>query len=153
MSVQVIIPKNSNINSLIRRKYTELWQQWRIQNFPNRSYTRAKLNANIRNTLSVNGKIFNEQDFRPSIINKWNGRRVLPFAHWYFLIRFQADLFGNVYAIIEDACYEGDYHNDTMTTKPYENKIFQTRNVIRLTENQFMNLLTECISDIIKKIA
>lgn len=152
MPIQVIIPRNSKVSKLIRNKYTELWQKWRNTNYPNRSYTRANLNANIRNVLSVNGKTFEEHNFKQAAINKWSGRNVLPFAHWYFLVRFQTDLFGNVYAIVEDACYEGDYHNDTMATKPYESKTYKNNQVLRLTETQFMDIVTECITNYLKNV-
>lgn len=112
-NVIVVIPKRSNVNKKVRNRYTELWKAWKRENPSRHDYTIAKLNTNIRDTLAVHGKAFEKYQFKEAAITKWSGRKVLPYAHWYFLVRFQMDLFGNIYAIIEDACYEGDYHNDT----------------------------------------
>lgn len=166
--ITVVINRRSNIRNKIRERYNELFQGWRRENPNSREYTIAKLNANIRNVLSINGQSFKEQEFRPSTIKEWSGRKVLPFAHWFFLVRFQADNKGRVYAIVEDACYEGDYHNDNMNTQPYGESYLRLKQVItesirrfrpnrqqtiRLTEAQFKRILTECITKIIDEIA
>lgn len=170
--IKVVINNKSNVRSLVRERYRELFQGWRRENPSSRAYTLTRMNSNIRNVLSVDGKEFEEHQFKRANITRWSGRNVLPFAHWYFLVRFQEDLYGNKYAIIEDACYEGDYHNDSMNTKPYgesklhkaqlflENKDRNTlkhttrtnKKVVRLTESQFKQMLVECITKIIKEI-
>lgn len=89
MLIKVLIPRKSHVRNLVRSRYTELWKKWKQANPQNRGYNRTKLNANIKNVLSVNGKAFNENVFKNATINRWSGRKVLYYAHWYFLVRFQ----------------------------------------------------------------
>ena len=128
-AITVVISKASNVRRTIKERYQELYQEWKIENPGSKNYTRIQLNTNIKNALSVNGKSFDEHQFRQAAIDKWRGEKVLPYAHWYFLVRFQNDKSGNIYGIIEDACYEGDYHNDNMNTRPYNEALKRLENI------------------------
>ena len=163
-SIKVEIPKDSNIPKKIKDTYSKYYKEWRLENPFSKAYSITRLKQNIKNVLSVNGRVLNDRYFQNSTYAPWRGRKVLLYYHWYFLVRFQQNLFGEVTAIIEDAVYEGDYHNDKKETKPYgENLLKVTSNfimenkkygkVIRLTETQFKEMLIECITKIIKEIA
>lgn len=130
MSITVIIPRNSSVRKYVRDRYNELWNAWKRANPTSRDYTVTKLNTNIRNVLSVSGKQFNNNSFRMAIYTPWIGRKVLPYAHWFFLVDFQQNRNSQIYAIVEDACYEGDYHNDTMNTTPYDESILKDKKPI-----------------------
>ena len=171
-NINVVIPRRSNIRQKVRDRYTELWEDWKDENPNSRAYPVSKLNQNIRRALSVNGRVLNEHYFENSRYNGWSGRKVLPWCHWYYLVRFQQDLFGNITAIIEDALYEGDYHNDTMNTKPYGESVIKpnfnlfiennnttnkfrnmnNKKVVRLTESQLHNIIAESVSQILNEI-
>lgn len=171
-NVIVVIPKRSSVNKKVRNYYTELWTAWKKSNPLSRAYPISKLNANIRNALSVNGKVFEVHQFKEATITKWAGRKVLPYSHWFFLVNFQKDLFGNIYAIVEDACYEGDYHNDTMNTQPYgesrlckkaiisENKTIKLLNntmktnkkIVRLTESVLKQMIVEAVQGTLMEV-
>lgn len=168
-NVIIRIPKDSSIRQKIRTVYTDLHKLWRQENPYSALYTVAKLRQNIRNALSIHGRVFKEERFSHSRYNKWGNGIVIFYSHFYWLVNFRQDRKGNIIADVEDACYEGNYHNDTMNTKPYGESISRepsmntitehkdntiaNKEVIRLTEQQLYRLISECVKKIIKEIA
>ena len=152
-NVIVSIPRGSNVRKYIRDKYTELYRAWRRANPTSISYTLRKLRQNISQALSIHGKTFKEEAFRQTDYAPWSNGIFIEYYHWYYLVNIFTDKRGNLIGQVTDARYEGDYHNDTMTTKPYESKIYKNKQSKRLTEAQFKRMLTECITKIINEIA
>ena len=144
-NITIVLPRN--VRKIVRDKYTELWQEWKNENPNSRAYPISKLNQNIRRALSVNGRVLNEDYFENSRYNGWSGRKVLPWCHWYYLVRFQQDQFGKITAIIENALYEGDYHNDTMNTKPYGEGLIRKS----LIENRLKRIIYESLIKVLNE--
>lgn len=94
-----------------------------------RAYPIAKLRQNIANALSINGGYVDPHKLKEPLYNVWvaNKYKVLPYNHWFYAVRLMINSQGEVIARVVDALYEGDYHNDTMQTKPYENKVLINR--------------------------
>lgn len=62
-------------------------------------------------------------------------------------------LFGDDgYAIVEDACYEGDYHNDNMETTPYDESLKRIKYIVLETIRCFIKESSDIDSSIDNKI-
>ena len=149
MRIRVIIPPNSLLKEKIKDKYTYLYNEYLRTNPTSKSYTRGQLNTNIRNAASV-GKIYvDDVQITQPRFDRWakNGWFVIPcYNHWYFAVILTKTKKGIIRAEIQDACYEGDYHNDIMQTQPYNESI------IRIKESQLKNIIKESIRKVLNII-
>lgn len=158
-NVTIRIPKGSNIRQKIRDIYTELRIQWKQSNKNSTSYPVAKLRKNIINALSIQGKVFKEEQFLRSNYLKWGNGIVIRYSHFYWLVNFRQNKRGNIIADVIDVCYEGDYHNDTMNTTPYGECILKNNNlitekskqIIRLSESELRGIIKESVRTILKE--
>lgn len=57
-SIKAVLDRRSNVRNIIRERYRELYQGWKIENPHSHAYTIRQLNTNIRNALSVDGRFF-----------------------------------------------------------------------------------------------
>ena len=123
--VLVVIPNFIAIK--VSRKYTNLRRQMRRST--GRAYPIARLRQNIANALSINGGYVDPHKLKEPLYNAWvtNNYKVLPYNHWFYAVQLMINSQGEVIARVADALYEGDYHNDTMQTKPYESKVLINR--------------------------
>lgn len=165
-NVIIRIPKGSSIRQKIRTIYTDLYILWK-RAYPNStSYTVSRLRQNIRNALSIHGRVFKEEQFSRSRYIKWGNSIVIFYSHFYWLVCFRKDRNGNIVADVIDACYEGDYHNDIMSTKPYgesvlrrlfmniikenkDNTMKTNKKVVRLTESDLYQIISESIKRVL----
>lgn len=144
MIIRVIIPPHSAIRRIIRDKYTDLYRQFHRKYPTSTAYARIHLLQNIRNAISVGRTTVTEYQLTIPIRNDWraNGWYVIPcHEHWYFAVILTRTKKGIVRAEIQDCCYEGDYHNDVLTSKPYESII----------KNWINSLIIEVLNEYIKK--
>ena len=124
MMLKVRFKPQTSLRQKIVDKYTYLYTEY-CKSVPlsQRTYTRSQLRNNIRNVISVGKTSVEEIVIKEPMKTEWsaNGWKVIPCnKHWYFAVEFALDSHGKLFLEIQDCCYEGDYHNDTMNTKPYE---------------------------------
>ena len=138
--INVIIPQQ--IALIVSRKYTNLRR--RQLRATGKAYPIAKMRQNIANALSINGGYVIPSDLKVPIIEEWKTKlyKVLHYGHWYFAVRLKQNCAGDTIAVVRDAKYEGDYHNDTMQTTPYESL---KRNHIIQNESQLQTIIRESI--------
>lgn len=163
-NITISLPRNSQVRRYIQNKYTDLFFAWKRANPTSTLYTQRKLRQNIRQALSIHGQTFKEEAFNQTEYAPWGKGLDIKYGHWFYLVNISIDKKGRLIALVIDACYEGDYHNDTMNTTPYgETRKYSNRNIIseskgikntiRLTESQFKQMLVECIYEVLNKIA
>lgn len=135
--VLVVIPQSIAIK--VSRKYTNLRRQM-LRSRERRPYPISKLKQNIANALSINGGYIDTHDIKEPLYNDWivKNYKVLPYSHWYYAIQLMIDNKGETIAKVVDALYEGDYHNDTMETKPYEENKLSINRIIIETINRYL---------------
>ena len=117
-------------------KYKWLYNECLKKN-PNATYTRKELKENIKNALSVGRCSVNLYEIKTPQITKWidNNWYVLPcFHHWYYAVIIAKDNKGRLIAEIQDCLYEGDYHDDILTSQPYD------EDLIRANEKLFYEI-------------
>ena len=104
-----------------------------------RPYPISKLRQNIANALSINGSYIDPHKLKEPLYNAWitNKYKVIFHSHWYYAVQLMIDSKGETIAKVVDALYEGDYHNDTMETKPYES-ILKINRIISEVINQYI---------------
>ena len=125
----VRIPPNSLVRRKIQSTYRDLYLRWRTKYPTSTAYSMAMAMANYRNVVSIHGKVFPETAFHLAD-RYWHNGIVIGYSHWFFLVEFQTNKRGQIIASIKDACYEGDYHNDTMNTTPYDESILKNQKTI-----------------------
>lgn len=145
--INVIIPPR--ISLLVSRKYTNLRRQQ--HKATGRAYPIAKMRQNIANALSINGGYVNLHDLKEPIIADWKAKlyKVLNYRHWYYAVSLRRNNDGDTIAVVCDARYEGDYHNDTMQTTPYESLI-RGHNLIK--ESQLRYIIRETLRKVLLTI-
>lgn len=106
------------------------------------------MHQNIANALSINGGYVNPHDLKEPIIADWKARlyKVFNYSHWYYAVSLRRNSDGDTIAVVCDARYEGDYHNDTMQTTPYESLF---RGHILIKESQLRTIIRESIKRIL----
>lgn len=150
MQIKVIIPPSSPIRGKIRDTYTNLFRQFHRKYPMSRAYPRTKLYANIRNATSVGRITISDLNLRTPVRKDWeaNGWLVMPcYHHWYFAVVLKKTKKGTVRAEIQDCCYEADYHNDVLISKPYESK---NRKGITINESILKRVVEESIRKVLK---
>lgn len=147
MKIKVVFQPGSPLRNKIKNTYTCLYKQFKNENPHDKTYTRKKLRQNISNVLSV-GRIFvDESSLRQPQYNPWvqSGWIEIPsYRHWHFAVVKKIDKRGRTFFEIQDCVYEGDYHNDTMQTQPYNES-----KVIRISETILKQII---IMESIKKV-
>ncbi|MCQ2083290.1 MAG: hypothetical protein MJY58_02175 [Bacteroidaceae bacterium] len=153
-SIRIYVPKALHLHDIIQAKYTELYRQWRRANPTSRDYPIIKLRQNIAKAYSVVKQSFPQTSFKQSTFIPWSskGWYELYHFHWYFAISFVKDRRGNIRAQIEDAHYEGEHHNDTLTSQPYDESQIRNSKIV-LKENDIRNMVRRCIREIIQESA
>ena len=138
--IEIRIP--NSISQIVVSKYTTLYNQRRKK--LGKAYPRTALIDNIRSALSCNGAVVQPIDLKEPRVNKWKGLgyKVYHNNHWYYAVVLRLAANGTVKAIAKDALYDGDYHNDSLETKPYESKQHQT---ISLTESDISWMVKETV--------
>lgn len=142
--IELIITRT--VSKIVVDKYTSLYRQRRRA--LGHTYPRAQLTANIRAALSCSGDFIDEANIKEPIVHKWKvaGYKVYHYGHWYYALNFMLDTNGDTIAVTQDALYEGDYHNDTMTTTPYEG--IRKRGII-ISEHRLRKIIAESIRKIL----
>lgn len=142
--IEVIIPEK--IANIVKQRYKTLRRQKRQNG--EYTYPLQQLYNNISTALSINGDYIDPTIIRNPIIQEWKakGYRVIPFKHWFYAVQLRRMANGETAAVAVDARYEGDYHNDTMQTKPYNESI------IRIKESQLKNIIKESIKKVLNII-
>ena len=152
-NIRISVPKSLNLYGIIQKQYTELYRQYKQAHPSQRDYTVAKLRQNICAAYDVVRQTFSIADFHPSRYTAWhsNGWYDLYYAHWCFAVAFSRTKGGVVFAVIQDAHYEGYHHNDTIGSKPYDESVKPQSNRVAITENDLRNIVRECVRRIVKE--
>ena len=121
MKLQVRVPKSLGLRQTIVDKYTNLYREYRRYYPDRKDYTYKQLRQNIAEVASiVRAEVEIEEirrsTFIPLLDKDW---KQLYFKHWYFALSIEK-VDDNYVAIVRDAHYEGDHHNDILLTKPYD---------------------------------
>ena len=104
----------------IVEKYTRLYKDYRRYYPEQKDYTYKQLRQNIAKVASIVNATVDSQEVHNSTFIPWmdNGWKQLYFQHWYFAV--EITLIDDIMAaIVMDAHYEGDHHNDTLFNMPY----------------------------------
>lgn len=150
--IKVKIPKASNIRTIIRKTYRDLYDARKAAMSDDSAYTRKQLEQNIKNASSINGKVVSDIDIKNSSFEEWasSGWKQLYHFHWYFAVTLNRTMGGEIIAVVQDAHYEGEHHNDTLTSQPYDES--QNRNgKIVINECDIRRMVKECIRKIIQE--
>lgn len=121
MKLAVRVPKSLGLRQIIVGKYTNLYREYRRFYPERKEYTYKQLRKNIAEVAAIVHEEVELEDIRRSTFIPWLDRdwRQLYYKHWYFALTIEQ--IGDKYvAIVRDAHYEGDHHNDTLLTKPYD---------------------------------
>lgn len=121
MIVQIRVPKDLGLRHKIVDKYTFLYREYRRFYPERKDYTYQQLRKNIADVASIVHKSVDTQDIRTATFIPWldNDWKQYYFKHWYFALSVEM-LNGVPTAIVKDAHYEGDHHNDLLLSKPYD---------------------------------
>ena len=142
MKVRVLFKPKSQLKNKIRDTYIDLYRKFKRENPTYNTYTRNRLQQNIRNVLSVGRISIDDVLLRQSTYNPWqqNGWvEIPPYNHWYFAVLKKTDKKGRIFFEIQDCIYEAYHHNDTMQTQPYNESIR------KINESQLRNIIKESI--------
>ena len=122
MLIQIKVPKSVGLKSKIVDKYTFLYKEYRRFYPDRRDYTYRQLRHNILEVAAIVNSFVDDSDIHNTTFNPWqyNKWKQLYYKHWYFAVTV-IDIDGVPTAIIHDAHYEGDHHNDMLLSMPYEN--------------------------------
>jgi len=120
----------------VSRKYTNLRRQ-KIRS-TGKAYPLTKLKQNIAQALSVNGDYVDPIELKEPIYNDWilKNYKVLHYGHWFYAVQVMTGAEGEIIAKVVDALYDGDYHNDKMETKPYDESIQKILSLIERIEKK-----------------
>jgi hypothetical protein len=149
--VLVVIPNSIAIK--VSRKYTNLRRQ-RLRSGSRKPYSIAKLRANIANALSINGDYIDPHDLKEPLYSLWitNKYKVLPYNHWFYAVKLMINANGETIARVVDALYEGDYHNDTMKTRPFRmDNPDDKSNLVDWKEYKIKSIIRETIEQYLKQ--
>lgn len=148
--IKVRIPRASNIRTIIRKTYRDLYDARKAAMPDDSAYTRKQLEQNIKNASAINGKIVTDIDIKNSSFEDWASRgwKQLYHFHWYFAVTLNRTRDGEIIAVVQDAHYEGEHHNDTLTSQPYDESQIRKGKIV-INENDIRKMVRECIRKII----
>lgn len=121
MQLRLRVPKQLGLKRKIVDKYTGLYKEYR-RFYPDRKdYTYQQLRINIKQVASIVNKIVDSSDIKTTTFIPWldNDWKQYYYNHWYFALTI-TKINGEPTAIVQDAHYEGDHHNDSLLSKPYD---------------------------------
>ena len=152
MAIRILIPRGAPIHRIIHDKYVHLHSEWVRTHPGSNAYTLRKMRTNVANAYAISRMTFPETAFKLSQYAPWvaNGWYEVYYSHWYFAVTFAVGRGGIVRAVVQDAIYEGDHHNDIMTTKPYESKTYKKSIVI--TESKLRHIITESVRNVLNRL-
>lgn len=151
----ITIQFSQGITTIISNKYAYFLKNGlrRISSPHARALYRMQMATNARNVASFHGKTISyENNFKGSTYAPWNIHRwvVTYYDHWYFGGIVKKTKTGTLVFVVKDAVYEGDYHNDTLTSKPYdESKVMVGGTLIK--ESVLRNMVQECIKEVLQE--
>lgn len=121
MKLPVRVPKSLGLRHIIVDKYSSLYREYRGYYPERKDYTYKQLRQNIAEVASIVHAEVELNDIRCSTFIPWLDRdwKQMYYKHWYFALSIEK-IDNRYIAIVRDAHYEGDHHNDTLLTKPYE---------------------------------
>lgn len=121
MRLPLRVPKSVGLRQKIVEKYTFLYKEYRKFYPERKDYTYQQLRNNISQVASIVNSEIESSDVHTSTFIPWldNDWKQFYYKHWYFAITIE-DLSGTLTAVVQDAHYEGDHHNDTLLSKPYD---------------------------------
>lgn len=136
MLIQVVIPKSLKLKEKITSYYTDLYIQYRKENPEAKDYTYKKLRQNISNVAAFSKETIDELNIKPSRYNAWsnNGWKEY-YSHWYFAIEIVRNSSNQAVAVVKDAHYEAEHHNNEMQTQPYDESVKKALSLIERIEN------------------
>jgi hypothetical protein len=87
------------------------------------TYTKQKLQRNIRSVLSIAFKSIPKTQIIGSTYEQWDakGYKEIRFKNWFFAVTLEQGSDGCIYAVIQDGHHNSLHHNDQMQTQPYDN--------------------------------
>lgn len=121
MKLQVRVPKSLGLRQAIVDKYTNLYREYRRFYPDHKDYTYKQLRQNIAEVASIVRAEVEIEEIRRSTFIPWLDKdwKQIYYKHWYFALSIEK-VDDNYVAIVRDAHYEGDHHNDSLLTKPYD---------------------------------
>ena len=141
--MQIKVKLTKYIKDKIVNYYTELYYK-RLERYPNdKSYTKKRLQQNIRNAKSIDNSIVTDSDITQPIYIPWinNGWKEIKANNWHYAIVLLNDGKGTIVAKGQDAHHKNDNHNDIMQTQPYtDESIIKIMNLIERMDNLHKHL-------------
>lgn len=121
MLLPVRLPNDFDLKAKIANKYLSLYREYRRYYPQRKDYTYRQLRQNIAIVASIINSTVESHSLHNSTFIPWleNDWKQLYFNHWYFALTVE-EVNGTPTAIIQDAHYEGDHHNDILLSKPYD---------------------------------
>lgn len=121
MLLPLRVPKDVGLKQKIVNKYTYLYNEFRRFYPERKGYTYQQLRRNISQVAAIVNTEISSSDIHTSTYIPWldNDWKQYYYKHWYFAITVE-EISGVMTAIVRDAHYEGDHHNDVLLSKPYD---------------------------------
>lgn len=121
MKLLLRVPKSLGLKQIIVDKYTSLYREYRRYYPERKDYTYKQLRQNITEVASIVRAEVELEEIRRTTFIPWLDKdwKQFYYKHWYFALTIEK-VGDNYIAIVRDAHYEGDHHNDSLLTKPYD---------------------------------
>lgn len=121
MLLPLRVPKDVGLKQKIVDKYTFLYKEFRRFYPERKDYTYQQLRRNISEVAGIVNSNINSSDIHTSTFIPWLDKdwKQFYYKHWYFALTIK-EIAGVLTAIVQDAHYEGDHHNDNLLSKPYD---------------------------------
>ena len=126
MQLRVRVPKSLGLRRRIVDKYTSLYREYRRYYPQRKDYTYHQLRQNIKEVASIVHATIDSHEIHNATFIPWldNDWKQFYFKHWYFALEIVV-IDDVPTAIVCDAHYEGDHHNDILLSKPYDEEDLQ----------------------------
>lgn len=121
MQLPLRVPKDIGLKQKIVEKYATLYREYRKFYPERKDYTYKQLRKSISEVATIVSANIDSSDIHTSTYIPWldNKWKQFYYKHWYFALTIE-NVSGVLTAIVQDAHYEGDHHNDTLLSKPYD---------------------------------
>lgn len=121
MQLIVKVPKTLRLKNIITDKYTQLYREYRRYYPARKDYTYRQLRQNIAEVATIVSATIDSGNVHTSTFTPWfdNGWKQFYYKHWYFALTIET-LNDKPIALVHDAHYEGDHHNDILLSRPYD---------------------------------
>lgn len=127
MRLPLRVPKSVGLKQKIVEKYTFLYKEYRKFYPERKDYTYQQLRNNISQVASIVNSEIESSDVHTSTFIPWLDNDWKQFYYKHLTIE---DLSETLTAVVQDAHYEGDHHNDTLLSKPYDIEDLQYKTYI-----------------------